>query len=356
MSERKYRVATFNLKDLHVSGEKFHGTRQYSLREYASKVAWTAGLMKSMRADLIACQEVFSETALGDTAERAGYDRSNIYMSKATGEGNSSVGIVSKLPIKKVEEVDRFPAGMATTSLKMGHQNKEVQLKYFTRPVLKAVVEMNGQNVTVFASHLRSGNPAKVHDPSLSKEEREKEGALRSAIIQMAEAKALRKLITDEVKKHPKQPLIVLGDFNQDVNSPIQKIIRGSDLTERGEKTPFIAHEMKSVVNSYREKSADKDAGTFVYKGEMIALDDIMLSPHFQEPTVSSARAHLEAVEIRNEHLYEPDVKEQGSFNEKSDHAPVVAEISVPERKKGPQGKKAQKLAKKQRLARNSAR
>lgn len=358
MTERKYRVATFNLKDLQNHDETFHRHKKYSLREYKEKIAWTGEMLREMKSDLVACQEVFSQKALTEAAARAGFKPEHIYMTQAQQDAVAGHALVTRLPVHKVTEISRFPEGYNTTSLRMGMDNQTVCLKRFTRPVLKAEVEMNGQRVTVFSSHLRSGNPAKVHDESLSVQQKEQEGRNRSAIIQITEAKALRALIKKELEQNPKTPIIVLGDFNQDINGPVQKIIRGheevaqSKARETAQK--MVRHQLQSSVNVLKTKNGAandaKNEATFIHKGTPKALDDVLLSPHFEVMPVDASQSSLKSVQILNSHLTHGNAAVAASFSPVSDHAPVIAEIGLIEKKKGPQGKKAQKLAKKKRL------
>ena len=59
-----FSVATFNLYNLVKAETPYYGNRRYSTEQFNRKVAWVAGQLDSMDADIVGFQEVFHTEAL----------------------------------------------------------------------------------------------------------------------------------------------------------------------------------------------------------------------------------------------------------------------------------------------------
>ncbi len=98
MSQKSFKVGTFNLYNLALPGEKYYN-RSYPKDQYEKKVDWLARQLNAMDADIVGFQEVFSEAALQEVLAKTGrYNNATLQVSDRPGRG-PAVGLVSCFPV-----------------------------------------------------------------------------------------------------------------------------------------------------------------------------------------------------------------------------------------------------------------
>lgn len=214
--------------------------------------------------DLVGFQEVWHIEMLEQATARAGGVRHTILAPGATREENEEtvdgklraigprVGLATRLRVLGHESIIDFPEravfGVPTVDPETGRETMlRSPFTKFSRPVLKARVELpNGVPATVFVAHPRSKRPMLLEGEDQDDPAVDAYGAVRSLLLRGSEAAALRTLvlavIDDPDEQRRGEPLIVLGDLNDDTAAV-------STLAISGEPPYFrLSHERKRRV------------------------------------------------------------------------------------------------------------
>lgn len=186
-------VATYNVENFHI---RPYGNR--SIKSEASRTRVTEVLL-TMRPDILALQEMGESIALDSLQESLrGGGLSLPYREHLGGsDTNIFVALLSRFPI-----ISRRP-----------HTNDSFVLDgrrfHCSRSTIEVEIEVaGGQHLTVLTTHLKSKRPVPIADEAELREQ---------------EARILREHIDEWMVRHPNQPLIVCGDFN---DTPPSKPIR----------------------------------------------------------------------------------------------------------------------------------
>jgi hypothetical protein len=181
--------------------------------------------------------------------------------------------------------------------------------------------------VSVFVAHSKSKMPAQVNREKWFKDDkpfygrhREGIGAALSTIRRSAEASALRMLLTEAMKGND-NPVVVLGDLNDDKRSNKLNIISGqpnyllSGLTQGGSDVDLYS------AGTLQEYRSERDVYyTHVHQNSRESLDHILVSQEFYDNSKKRVWAFLGS-EVMNDHLSREDHKESGT----TDHGIVKA-------------------------------
>jgi predicted extracellular nuclease len=201
-----------------------------------------------------------------------------------------------------------------------------VGISQFQRPILRAVVDVNGLDVIVYVAHLKSKGPLVGEGEDGDDPFTAALGQARATIVRAAEAAALRHIILSDLHQ-TKKPAMVLGDLNDTPDSASTQTVRGpaphKDM-DRAEKTALWDVVLYSTFRIAHERSPTLH--THIHDGERDILDHILVSEEFY----SRNRARIGEVvrhEVINDHLCddERDPKASGS----SDHGVPIAEIKL---------------------------
>jgi endonuclease/exonuclease/phosphatase family metal-dependent hydrolase len=329
----KWRVGTFNLFNLVLPGTPYYGEQVYDRETYDQKIAWIAGQLRAMEADVVGFQEVFHEAALREALSTAGgrYAEAAVHLAPGD-EGKPCVALASALPVVEVGVHHEFPI-----DARIDIAGVELPLHRFSRPVLRARLEMPvGGQVEVFVVHLKSKRPdvpdgADPHDPL----ERAK-GKVRSLTIRAAEAAALRAMLLDTMSGGDR-PVVVVGDCNDVRDSVTTEIVSGTPPWHRmpRELKQRIWDRLLYDVKQVRPRGHRHDVTyTHVHNGRHETLDHILVSQEFMKPN----RSHLGVVEyVRefNDHLVDSTMFRDPLPRHTSDHAQVVATLAMREPRGG---------------------
>lgn len=323
IDEQIFRVGSFNLYNLVLPEEKYYGKRSYSQEEYDKKIEWIGEKFEQMQAEIIGFQEIFHEEAL-----QAAIDKCTLYREATTVVANPTgkspvVGLVSCFPVLDTEIIAEFPRPLDIEGV-------DVPITHFSRPVLKATLDVHGQKMHVFVAHLKSKRPAFAEGVNRRDPAEYARGQARSLIRRAAEAAAFREILMASLE-HRKMPVLVLGDLNDNHLSVTTRMISGTPPFRR---MPFEEKKRLWDVLLYHAKEiqARRSYQDFYYShihnGHYESLDHIMVS----EELVAENPDHIGKVGYVytiNDHLVDETFVEGGVKPWQSDHAQVVATIEL---------------------------
>ncbi len=336
----RLRVASFNVENLLGHDIRFYDRLIYTQEEAEAKLNWTAATLTRTRADIVGIQEVWFEDALKEAARRSLHFASGAHVMApgATPAENLSgrlakrprLGLLSRFPIKSIEVFAHFPTTVdLTIPLRVDGgaiSQIAIPIAQFQRPPLRAVVDVEGLDLTVYVAHLKSKGPLvrvgeSGDDPFVGAL-----GQARATIVRAAEAAALRHLILTDLQ-HSAKPTIVLGDLNDTPDSASTQTVRGpsphKDMNHEDKRALWDVI-LYSTFRVARERSPT--IHTHIHDGERDILDHILVSEEFfarNKNRIGDVLRH----EVINDHLRddEHEPKVPGS----SDHGIPIAEIEL---------------------------
>ena len=307
-------IATANLLNFALPERLFyHNTNPYTQADYNSKIEGLAPLIRQLQADVIGIQEVWDEQALIQLCQHAGMADYHVTAPLASNDINSvlthgqgaigtpAVGLISRFEIIKTELLTQMPAVGIFDIPDSG------PYKSFNRPPLIADVRLpNNQTLTVIVAHLKSKRPDYLEDAQGHPlEDRDDpiirvRAKLRSLCMRAAEAAGLRQVIIEHLR-HNNQPLILLGDMNDVMQSVTCQL-----LSESGEvffdknNRDIVLFDAASVQT--RAHWLRDVAYTYVHQGLPEVLDQIMVSEQFVSDS-KFAIGNILQVDYFNDHL-----------------------------------------------------
>jgi endonuclease/exonuclease/phosphatase family metal-dependent hydrolase len=334
MARQFFRIGTFNLLN-HARPEfPVYGKKIYSPAVYAQKCEWTAAQLLRMQADIIGFQELWQLQALEDVLKTAPLDQAKLYQDPPNlliSEANQNgprVGLLSKYPIQSHRIIKDFPgvAQLSTPDLKIPYQD-------FSRPVLVAQITLTDSlSCSVIVSHLKSKRPDFGSQEGIDQDdplERAK-GQARSLLRRAAEATALRAIVLDTLTQ-TQQPVIVLGDLNDNDTAVSTQVITGEPpfrylaKAKREKMWVELLHNTKDIQ---ARQSRSDFYYTHIYNGHYDSLDHVLVSNHFaaQNP---DRLGRVGLISLFNDHLVDQTLSNESPPKWLSDHGQVVAEIEL---------------------------
>ena len=327
------RIATLNCLNLALPGRRFYdGVDPYTADEYIAKTQWLAAMLDRLGADFVLLQEVFHEQALSDVVRQsAGGARLWSLAVPLAGQDNVKprLGIVWRQPWRpSLQSIDEFPPGCAVAVPEAGTHAS------FSRPLLRADVPLpqfaGGTTLTIFNVHLKSRRPDFVDgedpaDPGLAAR-----AQLRSLIRRGAEAAALRCILEQAAAVTP-TPLLVAGDFNDDIGAATTRIVvdppwQRDDRRESG----FSLYDAVDVEQRAALPGRSRHASfTTLDRDGPDRIDHVLVSEQFV-PGAKGALGRVAAVEVFSDHLLERyRVADGGTPLDRiySDHAAVCVTL-----------------------------
>ncbi len=329
MKHRDFKVGTFNLLNLALPGEKYYNSR-YSQDQYDKKIAWQADQLNAMDADIVGFQEVFHLDALKQLLKASGkYDDAAVIMSDRAGEG-PAVALASRFKVLDHEIIHQFPE-----SARLDIDEMEIPLHSFSRPVLKTRLEIRpGLEVFVFVVHLKSKRPKISHDANPHDPRERALGHARSLMIRVAETTGLRHILLDTLQG-TYDPVIVMGDFNDDGGAVTSKIMSGSPPWRRlkMEAKQRIWDVLLYNAKDIQARQSYRDVYyTHLHNGHYDSLDHILISQEFVKQNPSRF-GYVEYVRVLNDHLIDQTLSDDDIPKWKSDHGQVVITIHLDDRR-----------------------
>jgi endonuclease/exonuclease/phosphatase family metal-dependent hydrolase len=345
--DRRFRIATFNAENLAHPGMFFYkrpGDAPFSEDAFTEKSDWIASILDAGRADIVGFQEVFSLEGLQGCLAKSKYlGGSNLQVkvpaceiNPATGEpsnlkkdhkGRDAVegpncGIASRFPILRCEGISDFPRDVRFDIPTGLHDDEgdvvNLPISKFERAVIKARIELpNGIPITVFVAHLKSKRPKFLN--SESKEQQQQPvtqalGAVRSLIVRAAEAVALRalilKTIDDANDAERGEPVVLLGDLNDDTASVTTEIVAGRRppyYLPKAQKPAIWDVAMTSAHDLVAQRSMRDVAYSHIFDGKYSILDHIHISQEFSSGFEKRV-ARLMNVVVFNDHVQDSNL------------------------------------------------
>jgi predicted extracellular nuclease len=322
-------AATANVLNLANPGRIFYDNQEvYSQREFERKIDWLGGRIAALNADILTVQEVWDDAALKAAVHHSGLRYNTVIVPGAeNNETNNGavntprVGIVTRLDVDNIQSFTQFPDNMRIQVPELGEVAK------FERPPLLASLRMkHGQRVHVLTAHLKSKRPKFLQDAHGNPtEDRDDDkvaarATLRSLMIRGAEAAAMRCIVV-ELLHRTREPLIVMGDFNDGPHSVTTQMIAatGEVAYDKGARDTalFNAYEVQGDMALKRDV-----AYSHIHQGYPEVLDQIFVSEEFLYSSRNSI-GDVRRVDYFNDHLQE------GKDRVRSDHGFVRAVLRV---------------------------
>ena len=313
-------LATFNLLNLADVGFQYYPNADpYTAQEYAAKIAWTAAQLDALRADVVLCQEVFSLKALQDCVAASPWMRGSTVLAPHTdvvnerGEKLPRLGIISRLPIKEWFSHTELPA-MAQITLPDGTQHT-----HFSRPVLEAVVNVNGQALRVMTVHLKSKRPDWAEHADENNPHEFTKAQLQSLLKRAAEAAGVRELLITQLW-HTEEPVVIMGDFNDTRWKARERSARDAML--------YDAWDVSAHHDLSRNGPMRRDVSyTHIHEGVAEVIDQCLVSEEFA--TFSRHQiGYVQRVDIFNDHLNQRLRGVPGSKTAMSDHGQIAVQLN----------------------------
>ncbi len=348
---RDLSFATFNLLNLQVPGGLTYGDKppypdtEAGRAAYARKIAWTAGMIGLLDAEVIGFQELWAARALADAfeaAEVAGdYD---LVARDAPGPGRPQVALAVRRDrngetqlAPGAEWVAAFPPTFRLDGLRETQGAEEevtVTIDAFSRPVLRAAIRPEGRGptppeVSLFVAHLKSKGPARLSlrdPPEALVEHRRIVTSAVSHIRRVMEAGALRVMLDEAMRAEDEDalsPTVVLGDLNDDSLSVTTEMIsdlpryrvvqksRAGETSDRGLYSVERLQQYRSLRHVYY---------THIFRDKRESLDHILVSEEFYDHS-RKRRWSFREMEVWNDHLNREALEDEGA----SDHGIVRA-------------------------------
>ncbi|TDT74172.1 endonuclease/exonuclease/phosphatase family protein [Litoreibacter halocynthiae] len=390
-----FTIASFNVKNLIAADQEYYRFEKYTPEEHAWKEDWLADQVFTLNADIVGFQEIFDKAPLQEViaeADRRGKasnedavpDRNKRYARKAIfrklaykdytsaqlafapnlndgepGERRPGLAILSRYGFvgkpEVIQEVD--PDLVIPFAMMSGGDGGSFRLDRLSRPILKARIPVGKQIITVFNCHLKSklgeftrpdegGQPPEVDLVNYDPVGRAL-GSLRAATRRMAEAWVLRQLVVEEINKG--NPVIVLGDLNDNDNAVSSEIIAGerpfknyawmrrhdakkandrySDAENEIIQEKIKAVRLESCEKLFVRKSLRDMVYTSAFGGVFESIDQILLSRHFTGGI--NQIGEMSYFSVFNDHLTDGSHDEAPYNKLASDHGQIMAHLRL---------------------------
>jgi endonuclease/exonuclease/phosphatase family metal-dependent hydrolase len=336
VAPRRLRIATLNCLNLALPGRRFYdGWEPYSGDEYLAKTQWLAGLLDRLAADFVLVQEVFHEQALADVVRQTAAGARGYAVAVPLADETNvrpRLGLIWRAAWRpQLETIAEFPPGTAVAVPERAPHTR------FSRPLLLARVPWGaagGPTLALLNVHLKSRRPEFVAGESAEDPAAEARAQLRSLVMRGAEAAALRRHVI-ELTRGAGTPLVVAGDFNDDVDAVTTQIV--ADTSWKREDRPQRDHMLFDAFDVVEGPSPARGrdvAYTILHAGVPERIDHVFVSEEFVAQS-RRALARVLSVEIFNDHLTERQAHGRGLIAGAdpsriySDHAAVCATVEL---------------------------
>ncbi|GLT16971.1 hypothetical protein GCM10007938_07480 [Vibrio zhanjiangensis] len=308
LTERKLTFATANLFNFIQPPDAFYDFENiYSKQEWEKKCRWTMDAIRTLDADIIALQEVFSIESVQKMLRQLGFDHfvcvDHAHVESDYIYSHPVVALASKYPI--------LHSSAVTTPhhLFAGYGIQDME---FSRLPIHAVINVPdvGQ-VAVYTCHLKS-----------QRETPEKNGAQRHALLGQWlssqqrgwEALMIKIAMEKNYSEHP-MPTVLMGDLNQPLNSDSAGLLIKSLEQGNGQ---LVLRDSWDIINQGLPNRFRPATHYHFSTGKV--LDYILLSQEFQ-PDSHFSMADIIHYRTLDSHLINPSFEHD---SQASDHAFVA--------------------------------
>jgi predicted extracellular nuclease len=325
VSRDRFSVATFNLFNLQLPGVAMNpGQKPWTDDEFARKVAWIAGQIRTLDADIVGLQELWNRAAmervLDDPALQGQYD---LLAEPANGTKIVCGALVRTGLLRGTPRwIETFPSELRLESSGNDPQAPDISVTIprFSRPVLNFQAELREQRpvVEVFVAHLKSKLPERVYtepwfkaDEATFKPHATALGSALATIRRTAEGTALRILLT-KAMKGTVTPVLVLGDLNDGQHSNTVNIVTEQPRYLVGDSTGGTDTGLYTAQTLQEYRDTRDVYYTYVHEDLRESLDHVLVSEEFYDN--SRRRLWLfHGLTINNDHLNEENHRETGT-------------------------------------------
>lgn len=337
-----FKVCTFNLFNYVLPPNAYYETENiYTLPKWEKKQNWISQQLSNLSPDIIGFQEVFSPEALKALAAQHNLPH---FVTVSEPEVRAHhvyekpvVALASRFPILSAQAVD--VDAVLVDALKLQPDFK------FSRPPIRAEIQIEGfGNVLVYVTHLKSKRSQL--EPQLTGDEAEFDsisesvsaqvhGSWASTIQRGTEATLIYQDIIEQMRVR-ERPVMVLGDLNDTMESPVLQSLVGGKNIDRldGKNVSGLALGSQRAIQRFSlfdgfelqeaiEPKDRKPTHYFANRGNV--LDYILLSKDFKSDYDHSI-ASVYRYQVNDAHLINPHPETDA---ECSDHAPVMVEIEI---------------------------
>ncbi|MGC9459726.1 endonuclease/exonuclease/phosphatase family protein [Vibrio genomosp. F10] len=329
-SERNIKVCTINLFNYVEPPNAFYDFANiYTKEEWTIKIRWLSQTITKIDADIIGFQEVFSIDSLRKTMHLLGYTH---FVTVDTPEveqdyiySNPVVALASRHPVSQTLSIN------ASSAIARSQSNFK-----FNRTPIHAVVDIPQLGpIDVYVVHLKSQRPTELdtqpdeerHDePSTS--ERwllESQGKWLSTVQRGMEVHVLHHHMI-ETKKQNERPCLLMGDFNQSLQSNEFHCLTSRHLFRLKEsETALSAFHLHNSQDLVLEQTEITSTPTYYVGAQGKELDYILLSNEFSDCS-DQARGIVTDYQVIDSHLVNPHY---GHDHISTDHGIVTVNISI---------------------------
>ena len=327
-------IGTFNTLNLALPHAAFYDNAQpYGDDEYAKRRDWIGSQLDQLGAHVVALQEVFHLKALREAVAASRWMKDAQIIAPGIPEDHS--GATSEAPLKpRLAMLSRLPVIEFTLHEQIAPEDRIAPPglaapERFSRPVLEALIGGPAGPIRVITVHLKSKRPALLDDERESDPAHHARGMARSLAIRASEALALRQIIVQRLWR-TREPLVVLGDFNDLVTSPTTVLVAATRFM-RGDESQrdcmlFDAFDLQKMRQLPFAGVQRRDT-SFTHTHEQVpeTIDHILVSEEFA-PFSKNALGWVHRVDYFNDHL---SLRRRGEREARiySDHGQVVATL-----------------------------
>ncbi len=277
----------------------------YTAKQWQQKTEWLKRTLTALDSDIIAFQEVFSVETLQTLLKELGYPYFSYNL-----QPNIEAGYIYSRPA--LAFASRYPI--------IRHPNLTALTPFegeFSRPVLHITVSVDGMGeLDLYNVHLKSKRPA-LPDEALENTDNveawliETQGQVLSSLLRVQEAAALHQAIVRH-KLHFQRPFILLGDFNNNIDShefsPFRSQFRHRKRDSITDVKPYHFHDSWALIpKGQPTRPVDEITSPIThYYGESGSrLDHILVSSEFN-PNYVLSMFEVTDYQLTNQHIIDP--------------------------------------------------
>jgi len=291
----------------------------YEAEQWQKKQQWLARKLIELDADVIGFQEVFSADALQQQLKELGYSNFAVVDEPKVSEEyiytHPVVGIASRYELSEVQAVETFIPG------------KEKPFEFNRKPLRATIHHPELGDVDIYIVHFKSQRPILEEEEAenvFDAWQQENYGRWLSTVQRGFEANLLHHAIMER-KRQSRNPVVLMGDFNQILSSQEFAALRSTHRFRQAESyTPLLPYHLTDSWQLYSHSDKAQRQPTHYTGASGQVLDYILLSSEFS----TEADHHIAQVidyQVADQHLINPNFQ-LDSFA--SDHAFVCITVN----------------------------
>lgn len=231
----KFKAMTWNIENLFRPGA---GANQAEMQIYRRKLTLLANVISQQDPDVIALQEVGGEEPLQNLQQALGNNYPSRAISLFPDRRGIRVAFLSKHAFEEQEDIVDFPPGPALDIHGLNANGESIALTRMGRGAVRIRVTKDGLTVDLITAHLKSKlltfpRPGGSSFTPRNEEERAQVAGI-ALMRRTAESVTLRIRINNFLGGNNRNPLLLLGDFNDVPEAQTSLILNGPTGSEIG--------------------------------------------------------------------------------------------------------------------------